>query len=153
MSRMTDPKIVSTRSMDEESVISILASTSDLDSLSELSTKSDPGEPGTIPLRSPQPLYLPVRQTELCWRCGEAGHRRFTCRGKPTLFCSRCGLSGVMSRDCGCLDARQAINRRKLLKKKAHKQKHLRWVPKHAKDSLQNRVTRRDTGYKPKQEG
>ena len=86
MSRMTDPKIVSTRSMDEESVISILASTSDLDSLSELSTKSDPGEPGTIPLRSPQPLYFPVRQTELCWRCGEAGHQRFTCRGKPTLF-------------------------------------------------------------------
>jgi len=127
---MTDPEIVSTRSMDDNLVVSILASASDLDILSDLSSKSDPEESGTIHMQSPKPRYLPVRQPELCWRCGKSGHKRFFCRDEPILFCSRCGLSGVMSRDCVCLDARQVINRRKILKKRPRKRIHLRGVTK-----------------------
>lgn len=55
-------------------------------------------EPGS----SVRPRYLPVQQQQLCWRCGRSGHSRATCKGGYRLFCSRCGLVGVMSRDCSC---------------------------------------------------
>ncbi|XP_044745741.1 uncharacterized proline-rich protein-like [Coccinella septempunctata] len=39
-----------------------------------------------------------------CWRCGGEGHTRERCQGVMVKFCSRCGLMGVLSRDC-CVGA------------------------------------------------
>ncbi|KAJ8913247.1 hypothetical protein NQ315_012865, partial [Exocentrus adspersus] len=47
-------------------------------------------------------IYLPVDRWALCWRCGHPGHSRYSCKGKPKVFCSRCGLYGTMSKDCSC---------------------------------------------------
>ncbi|KAJ8914352.1 hypothetical protein NQ315_011340, partial [Exocentrus adspersus] len=47
-------------------------------------------------------IYLPVDRWALCWRCGHPGHSRYACKGKPKVFCSRCGLYGTMSKDCAC---------------------------------------------------
>lgn len=48
------------------------------------------------------PLEEAPDLTELCWRCGQTGHRRLQCTGKRILFCSRCGRRGIQSRDCPC---------------------------------------------------
>ena len=45
--------------------------------------------------------YLPVVPDQ-CWRCGQSGHSRESCRRPPILFCSRCGKVGTQSRDCPC---------------------------------------------------
>ncbi|XP_049315852.1 uncharacterized protein LOC115066629 [Bactrocera dorsalis] len=39
---------------------------------------------------------------KVCWRCKQPGHRRHQCRNQQRIFCSRCGLDGIMSRDCNC---------------------------------------------------
>lgn len=39
---------------------------------------------------------------ECCWRCGDRGHMRFYCRNPPKIFCSFCGQSGKMTKDCSC---------------------------------------------------
>lgn len=58
------------------------------------------------PRRNPQkisPSDRPgIRSPMICWRCGETGHARISCRNQPVLFCSRCGKSGILSRDCKC---------------------------------------------------
>lgn len=38
----------------------------------------------------------------VCWRCGQIGHTRFNCVKEKVIFCSHCGLKGVMSRNCKC---------------------------------------------------
>lgn len=48
--------------------------------------------------RSPS---VPAR-SQMCWRCGEAGHWRTGCRNPPKLFCSWCGQQGVRSDHPGC---------------------------------------------------
>jgi hypothetical protein len=45
--------------------------------------------------------YLPMVPDQ-CWRCGQSGHSRESCRRAPILFCSRCGKVGTQSRDCPC---------------------------------------------------
>lgn len=39
---------------------------------------------------------------ECCWRCGQRGHRRQTCKNPPKKFCSYCGKPGVFFLDCKC---------------------------------------------------
>lgn len=51
------------------------------------------------------PVHLPVSQN-LCWKCGYPGHLRSACKGRPILFCSRCGLVGILTRDCQCTRGR-----------------------------------------------
>ena len=52
------------------------------------------------PIPTPQGSHS--RTTLMCWRCGEEGHLRATCQGRPRVFCSRCQRPGIMSRDCPC---------------------------------------------------
>lgn len=68
-------------------------------------TRRAPPQP--VPVRQ----YLPVQNTDLCWRCGRAGHRRQGCRKRPCVFCSRCGLVGTLFRDCGCKELFSAMAR------------------------------------------
>lgn len=94
--------------------ISPIEDTSDCDSSND--SLSD-GEIAEKP-----PTYMPVHLKNLCWRCGEAGHKRFTCKKTPLLFCSRCGLCGIMSRTCKCSDARKIIRKRQSLKSRLNGQ-------------------------------
>ncbi|KAJ8967492.1 hypothetical protein NQ314_002807 [Rhamnusium bicolor] len=55
-----------------------------------------------IQARRRTPQYISVQQRNLCWRCGYTDHSRWDCTRPPCLFCSKCGLVGVMSRHCGC---------------------------------------------------
>lgn len=50
----------------------------------------------------PPPQESRSRTTLMCWKCGEEGHLRATCQGRPRIFCSRCQRPGIMSRDCPC---------------------------------------------------
>jgi len=53
--------------------------------------------------------YLPIVPGQ-CWRCGQSGHGRGSCRRPTLLFCSRCGRVGVLSRECAC--SRPAVHLR-----------------------------------------
>ncbi|XP_044761063.1 uncharacterized protein LOC123318486 isoform X2 [Coccinella septempunctata] len=59
----------------------------------------------TVGTMGPQ-VYVELRPG-LCWRCGQGEHTRATCSRTPTLFCSRCGLLGTLSRDCPCGGAKK----------------------------------------------
>ncbi|XP_044765208.1 uncharacterized protein LOC123321595 isoform X1 [Coccinella septempunctata] len=59
----------------------------------------------TVGTMGPQ-VYIELRPG-LCWRCGQGEHTRATCSRTPTLFCSRCGLLGTLSRDCPCGGAKK----------------------------------------------
>lgn len=37
-----------------------------------------------------------------CWRCGHRGHFRNNCGSKARLFCSFCGKTDILTRDCSC---------------------------------------------------
>lgn len=37
---------------------------------------------------------------DVCWRCGEKGHRRESCDRPRILFCSTCKRKGIRSVDC-----------------------------------------------------
>ncbi|KAG5868713.1 hypothetical protein JTB14_030502 [Gonioctena quinquepunctata] len=47
------------------------------------------------------PRYLLVDEN-LCWRYGQQGNRRKSCRKSWRIFCSRCGRCGVRSAGCSC---------------------------------------------------
>ncbi|XP_045467953.1 uncharacterized protein LOC123676222 isoform X1 [Harmonia axyridis] len=47
------------------------------------------------------PEYIKICE-HLCWRCGKTGHSRKTCINAAKLFCSRCGLVGILTRACLC---------------------------------------------------
>lgn len=66
------------------------------------------------PTREPKdcPIYLPVDEKALCWRCGYPGHSRHDCIRTPMLFCSRCGLCGIMSKDCRCDRHPQGVSKK-----------------------------------------
>lgn len=50
---------------------------------------------------SKKPKFIQLTN-DTCWRCGDSGHQRQSCRRPPILFCSRCGQVGVMSKRCQC---------------------------------------------------
>lgn len=37
---------------------------------------------------------------DTCWRCGQRGHSRSRCQNRAVAFCSRCGKTGVLTKDC-----------------------------------------------------
>lgn len=51
-----------------------------------------------------QPAAAPARKIELhadtCWKCGERGHGRSRCPNRAVTFCSRCGKTGILTKDC-----------------------------------------------------
>lgn len=75
------------------------------------SSASSFGEAGPPIRREPPPsppLHVHIKNyvpTERCWSCGDVGHRRDACTRRSRIFCSRCGLLTVMSRDCPCATA------------------------------------------------
>ncbi|XP_045476972.1 uncharacterized protein LOC123682415 [Harmonia axyridis] len=52
-------------------------------------------------------VYLEVRPNT-CWKCGKTCPSRQECRGRPLLFCSRCGLIGTQTRYCECVPRKLA---------------------------------------------
>lgn len=40
------------------------------------------------------------KRSECCWNCGQRGHRKPDCRRPFVKFCSVCGKTGVLTRDC-----------------------------------------------------
>lgn len=42
----------------------------------------------------------PRQKINLCYNCGNAGHRFNQCQQERTLFCYRCGLTGCVTRNC-----------------------------------------------------
>ncbi|XP_063921138.1 uncharacterized protein LOC135135941 [Zophobas morio] len=61
-----------------------------------------PPPPSSRPIQPPTGATANTGTTVKCWRCGESGHYRSACRKRARLFCSRCGRSGIMSRECPC---------------------------------------------------
>ena len=47
-------------------------------------------------------VNAPYNRDECCWRCGKRGHHRRECRNTPQKFCSQCGTTGRLTRDCHC---------------------------------------------------
>lgn len=56
---------------------------------------------GPILYETHDPNRVPV-ELNVCWRCGTPGHTRERCEKGALLFCSRCGIIGIKSRDCPC---------------------------------------------------
>jgi len=40
------------------------------------------------------------RKSDCCWNCGQRGHRRAECKRPFQKFCSTCGKTGILTRDC-----------------------------------------------------
>jgi len=40
------------------------------------------------------------RKNDCCWNCGQRGHHRTECKRPFQKFCSTCGKTGVLTRDC-----------------------------------------------------
>jgi len=40
------------------------------------------------------------KRNECCWNCGQRGHRKTDCKQPFKKFCSTCGKTGVLTRDC-----------------------------------------------------
>jgi len=40
------------------------------------------------------------KKSDCCWNCGQRGHRRAECKRPFHKFCSTCGKTGVLTRDC-----------------------------------------------------
>lgn len=51
-----------------------------------------------------QPAAVSARKIELhpdtCWKCGQRGHGRGNCQNRPVAFCSKCGKTGTLTKDC-----------------------------------------------------
>jgi len=45
-------------------------------------------------------IHPNYNRNDCCWNCGQRGHRKTQCKKPFRKFCSACGKTGVLTRDC-----------------------------------------------------
>lgn len=63
--------------------------------------KTAPSSVNTATAENETALINPnYKRSECCWNCGQRGHQKTECKRPFRKFCSLCGKTGVLTRDC-----------------------------------------------------